>query len=123
MPPKRRDMPDKAVAAKADEAKTLVEVRKKRATLTMFCANESAGIPKAQPALKARKIVAVKAKDGRTLGEEMMTTATEARAAEVTRVWPHPGDTTPVQEVSFLHQHRQPSLRCWMLQVSRGSPP
>ena len=57
------------------------------------------------------------------IGEEMMTMATEARVAEVTHLWPRPGDTTPVQEVSFLHQHRQPSLRGWMLKVSGGSPP
>ena len=44
----------------------------------------------------------IKDKDGRTLGEEMMTMATEARVAEVTHVWPRPGDTTPVQKVSFV---------------------
>ena len=57
------------------------------------------------------------------LGEEMMTMATDARVAKVTHAWPRPGDTTPVREVSSLHQHRQARLWGWMLQVSGGSPP
>jgi hypothetical protein len=89
----------------------------------MFGTNESDGISRSNRRAKATKIAAIKDKDGRMLGAEMMTTATEARVAEVTQVWPRPGDTTPVQEVSFLHQHRQPKLRGWMLQVSGGFPP
>ena len=58
VPPKRAK-PDKAVAAKADEAKTLVEMRKKcargHALLRMFCANESDGILTVQPAPKGQE--------------------------------------------------------------------
>jgi hypothetical protein len=94
-----------------------------QATLRMCGANESDGISRSNRRAKVTKIGAIKHQDGRMLGAEMMTTATEARVAEVTQVWPRPGDTTPVQDVSFLHQYRQPSLRGWMLQVSGGFPP
>ena len=56
--PQTRAKPDKAVAAKADEAKTPVEMRKEcargHALLRMFCANESDGILTVQPAPKGQ---------------------------------------------------------------------
>jgi len=101
-----RAMLDKAVAAvKADKAKALDQMQKgengfKDRDLYMFCANLSDGILTAHPALKGTKIETIKDKNGKALGEEMMKVATEGKVAEVTYVWPRPGDTTPVQTVS-----------------------
>ena len=101
-------MLDKAVTAvKSDKAKALDQMQKgengfKDRDLYMFCANMSDGILTAHPALKGTKIETIKDKDGKALGEEMMKVAAEGKVAEVTYVWPRPGDTTPVQKVSFV---------------------
>jgi signal transduction histidine kinase len=101
-------MLDKAVAAvKADKAIALGQMQKgengfKDRDLYMFCANTSDGILTAHPALKGTKIETIKDKDGKALGEEMMKVAAEGKVGEVTYVWPRPGDTTPVQKVSFV---------------------
>jgi hypothetical protein len=103
-----RAMLDKAVAAvKADKAKALDQMQKgengfKDRDLYMFCANTSDGILTAHPALKGTKIETIKDKDGKALGEEMMKVAAEGKVGEVTCVWPRPGDTTPVQKVTFV---------------------
>ena len=103
-----RAMLDKAVAAvKADKAKALDQMQKgengfKDRDLYMFCVNADDGILTAHPALKGTKIETIKDKDGKALGEEMMKVAAEGKIAEVTYVWPRPGDTTPVQKVSFV---------------------
>jgi signal transduction histidine kinase len=103
-----RAMLDKAVTAvKSDKAKALDQMQKgengfKDRDLYMFCANVSDGILTAHPALKGTKIETIKDKDGKALGEEMMKVAAEGKVAEITYVWPRPGDTTPVQKVSFV---------------------
>lgn len=103
-----RAMLENAVAAvKADKAKALDQMQKgengfKDRDLYMFCANVSDGIVTAHPALKGAKIQTIKDKDGKALGEEMMKVATEGKISEVTYVWPRPGDTKPVQKVSFV---------------------
>jgi len=103
-----RAMLDKAVAAvKADKSKALDQMQKrengfKDRDLYMFCANASDGILTAHPALKGTKMETIKDKDGKPLGEEMMKVAVEGKLAEVTYMWPRPGDTTPVPKVSFV---------------------
>jgi len=103
-----RAMLDKAVAAvKADKSKALDQMQKgengfKDRDLYMFCANASDGILTAHPALKVTKMETIKDKDGTPLGEEMMKVAVEGKVAEVTYMWPRPGDTTPAQKVSFV---------------------
>jgi signal transduction histidine kinase len=103
-----RVMLEKAVAAvKADKTKALDQMQKgegdfKDRDLYTFCANVGDGILTAHPALKGTKIQTIKDKDGKALGEEMMKVATEGKVGEVTYMWPRPGDTTPVQKVSFV---------------------
>ena len=75
----------------------------------MFCANVGDGILTAHPALKGTKIQTIKDKDGKALGEEMMKIATKGKVGEVTYMWPRPGDTTPVQKVSFVMKS---AIRC-----------
>jgi signal transduction histidine kinase len=101
-------MLDKAVAAvKADKAKALDQMQKgeggfKDRDLYAFCANVSDGVLIAHPALKGTKLQSIKDKDGKALGEEMMKVAAEGKVDEVGYMWPRPGDTTPVQKVSFV---------------------
>jgi signal transduction histidine kinase len=103
-----RVMLDKAVAAvKADKAKALDQMQKgengfKYRDLYMFCANVSDGVLTAHPALKGTKMETIKDKNGKALGEEMMKVAAEGKIAEVTYMWPRPGDTAPVDKVSFV---------------------
>jgi signal transduction histidine kinase len=68
----------------------------------MFCANVSDGVLTAHPALKGTKMETIKDKNGKALGEEMMKVAAEGKIAEVTYMWPRPGDTAPVDKVSFV---------------------
>ena len=102
-------MLEKAVAAvKADKTKALDQIQKgeggfKDRDLYAFCANASDGVITAHPALKGKNIREIKDKNGKALGEEMMTVAKEGKVDEVSYMWPRPGaDTTPVQKVSFV---------------------
>jgi signal transduction histidine kinase len=102
-------MLEKAVAAiTADKAKALDQIQKgeggfKDRDLYAFCANSGDGIITAHPSLKGKKIQEIKDKNGKALGEEMMTVAKEGKVDEVSYMWPRPGaDTTPVQKVSFV---------------------
>jgi signal transduction histidine kinase len=55
------------------------------------------------PALKGKNIREIKDKNGKALGEEMMTVAKEGKFDEVSYMWPRPGaDTTAVQKVSYV---------------------
>jgi signal transduction histidine kinase len=102
-------MLEKAVAAvKADKTKALDQIQKgeggfKDRDLYAFCANASDGVITAHPALKGKNIREIKDKNGKALGEEMMTVAKEGKFDEVSYMWPRPGaDTTPVQKVSYV---------------------
>ena len=102
-------MLEKAVAAvKADKTKALDQIQNgeggyKDRDLYAFCANASDGIITAHPALKGKNIREIKDKNGKALGEEMMTVAKEGKVDEVSYMWPRPGaDTTPVQKVSYV---------------------
>jgi len=102
-------MLEKAVAAvKGDKTKALDQMQKgeggfKDRDLYAFCANASDGVITAHPALKGKNIREIKDKNGKALGEEMMTVAKEGKFDEVSYMWPRPGaDTTPVQKVSYV---------------------
>ena len=102
-------MLEKAVAAvKADKSKALDAMQKgeggfKDRDLYAFCANAGDGIMTAHPALKGQDLRTLKDKNGKALGEEMMTVAAEGKVSEVSYMWPRPGaDTTPVAKVSFV---------------------
>jgi signal transduction histidine kinase len=103
-----RAMLEKAVVAvKADKAKALDQMQKgeggfKDRDLYTFCANVRDGILTAHPSLKGTKLQTINDKDGKALGEEMMKIATEGKMGEVAYMWPRPGDTTPVQKVTFV---------------------
>jgi signal transduction histidine kinase len=102
-------MLEKAVAAvKGDKTKALDQMQKgeggfKDRDLYAFCANASDGVITAHPALKGKNIREIKDKNGKALGEEMMTVAKEGKVDEVSYMWPRPGaDTTAVQKVSYV---------------------
>ena len=104
-----RAMLEKAVTAvKADKAKALDMFQKgeggsKDRDLYTFCGNAADVIIAAHPTLKGRKLAAIKDKNGKALGEEMMKVAAEGEFSEVTYMWPRPGaDTTPVDKVTFV---------------------
>ena len=79
-------MLEKAVAAvKADKTKALEQIQQgeggfKDRDLYAFCANASDGIITAHPTLKGKNIREIKDKNGKALGEEMMTVAKENRS-------------------------------------------
>jgi signal transduction histidine kinase len=52
--------------------------------------------------LQGTKLQSIKDKDGKALGEEMMKIATQDKLGEVSYMYPRPGDTAPVQKVSFV---------------------
>jgi signal transduction histidine kinase len=57
----------------------------------------------AHPTLMGKKMQDIVDKNGKKLGEEMRTVASEGKFTEVSYMWPRPGtDTTPVQKVSFV---------------------
>jgi Single Cache domain 2 len=102
-------MLEKAVAAvKADKAKALDQMQKgeggfKDRDLYAYCANAGDGAMTAHPTLMGKKMQDIVDKNGKKLGEEMRTVATEGKFTEVSYMWPRPGaDTTPVQKVSFV---------------------
>lgn len=71
--------------------------------LYVFCANASDSVFTVHPSLFGKKLREVKDKNGKALGEEMMTVATEGKFNVVTYYWPRPGaNTTPVEKVSFV---------------------
>ena len=82
-------MLEKAVAAvKADKTKALDAMQKgeggmKDRDLYAFCANAGDGVITAHPALKGQNIAAIKDKNGKALGEEMMKVAAEGKISEV----------------------------------------
>jgi hypothetical protein len=102
-------MLEKAVAAvKADKAKALEQMQKgeggfKDRDLYAYCANAGDGAMTAHPTLMGKKMQDIVDKNGKKLGEEMRTVASEGKVTEVSYMWPRPGaDPTPVQKVSFV---------------------
>ena len=101
-------MLDKAVTAvKADKAKALKSFNDgtdgfKDRDLYPFCANAADGIFTAHPKLAGKSLKELKDKDGKALGEAIMTSAKEGAVAEVDYKWPRPGSEEAVPKVSYV---------------------
>ncbi|MBL8566696.1 MAG: cache domain-containing protein [Hyphomicrobiaceae bacterium] len=101
-------MLDKAVAAvKVDKAKALAAFTAgsdgfKDRDLYPFCANVSDGLFSAHPTLTGKSLKDLKDKDGKVLGEAILTTAQEGKVSEVEYKWTRPGSDQPVAKVSFV---------------------
>ena len=98
----------KAVAAvKADKDKALASFKDgtdgfKDRDLYPFCANASDGVFTAHPKLTGKSLKTLKDKEGKALGEEMLSKAKEGEIVEVDYKWPRPGSEDPVQKVSYV---------------------
>ena len=101
-------MLDKAVTAvKADKAKALKSFNDgtdgfKDRDLYPFCANAADGVFTAHPKLAGKSLKELKDKDGKALGEAIMTSAKEGAVAEVDYKWPRPGSEEAVPKVSYV---------------------
>lgn len=101
-------MLEKAVdAVKADKAKALAAFTAgtdgfKDRDLYPFCANASDGVFTAHPKLTGKSLKTLKDKEGKALGEEMLTKAAEGEIAQVDYKWPRPGSDAPVDKTSFV---------------------
>ena len=102
-----RAMLEKAVAAvKADKAGALAKFAKgeggfKDRDLYPFCGGPDGNFT-AHPTLNGKSLRDLKDKAGKALGAEMYKVAAEGKVAEVGYMWPRPGQTEPVQKVSFV---------------------
>ena len=100
-------MLEKAVGAlKANKAKALAEFTKgeggfKDRDLYPFCGGPDGNFT-AHPSLTGKSLKDLKDKAGKPLGAEMYKAATEGKISEVSYMWPRPGQTEPVQKVSYV---------------------
>ena len=100
-------MLEKAVAAlKANKAKALAEFTKgeggfKDRDLYPFCGGPDGNFT-AHPSLTGKSLKDLKDKAGKPLGAEMYQVAQEGKISEVSYMWPRPGQTEPVQKVSYV---------------------
>ncbi len=95
-----------AAAVKADKAGALAKFAKgeggfKDRDLYPFCGGPDGNFT-AHPTLNGKSLRDLKDKAGKALGEEMYKVAAEGKVAEVAYMWPRPGQTEPVQKVSFV---------------------
>jgi signal transduction histidine kinase len=95
-----------AAAVKADKATALAQFAKgeggfKDRDLYPFCGGPD-GMFTAHPTLTGKSLKDLKDKSGKALGEEIYATAEEGKVKEVSYMWPRPGQTDPVQKVSFV---------------------
>ncbi len=100
-------MLDKAVKElKKDKAAALQKFAKgedgfKDRDLYPFCGGAD-GMFTAHPSLVGKSLRELKDKSGKPLGEEIYKTAQEGKVSKVEYMWPRPGQTDPVQKVSFV---------------------
>jgi signal transduction histidine kinase len=100
-------MLDKAVKElKADKPAALQKFTKgeggfKDRDLYPFCGGPD-GMFTAHPSLVGKSLRDLKDKSGKSLGEEIYKTAQEGKVSQVSYMWPRPGQTEPVQKVSFV---------------------
>jgi signal transduction histidine kinase len=103
-------MLEKAVAAvKADKAKAIDMFIKgeggfKDRDLYPFCFNVADGKVLATQAktLIGMDVRTIKDKSGKAFGEEIFKAAQEGKITEVSYMFPRPGETEPVQKISFV---------------------
>src|SRR3989304_7808163 len=102
-----KGMLEKAVAAiKADKAGALAKFTKGEGgfqdrALYPFCGGPDGNFT-AHPTLAGKSLKELKDKAGKGLGAEMYKVATEGQISEVSYMWPRPGQTDPVQKVSYV---------------------
>jgi signal transduction histidine kinase len=106
-PAEAKAMLEKAVAAlKQNQAKALEMFTKgeggfKDRDLYPFCGGPD-GKFTAHPTLVGKSLKDLKDKTGKPIGEEMYKVAQEGKVAEVSYMWPRPGETEPVQKVVYV---------------------
>ena len=110
-PEEAKAMLERAVAAvNADEAAALkaftagTEGFKDR-DLYVFCGDAADGLTTAHganSALIGQSMRDIKDKNGKKVGEELLTVAVEGKFNVVEYVWPRPGETEPVQKASYV---------------------
>ena len=102
-----RAMLDKAVAAlKANKADALAKFQKgeggfKDRDLYPYCGGPDGNFT-AHPSLMGKSLKELKDKTGKPFGEEIYKVAQEGKLAEVSYMWPRPGQTDPVQKVVLV---------------------
>jgi cache domain-containing protein len=109
-PAEARAMLDRAIAAvQADKAKALAMFNKgengfKDRDLQPFCFTVSDGTITAatMPSLLGTDVRTLKDKTSKPFGEEVYKAAIEGKITEVSYKFPRPGETEPVQKVSFI---------------------
>ena len=94
------------VAVKADKAKALAMFAKgeggfKDRDLYPFCGGPDGNFT-AHPTLTGKSLKELNDKAGKALGAEMYKVAQEGKVSEVSYMWPRPGQTEPVQKVSYV---------------------
>ena len=105
-----RAMLERAVTAiKADKAKALASFNAgtdgfKDRDLQPFCFSRSDGrlVASTVPSLVGTDVRALKDKAGKVFGEDVFKAATDGKVTEVSYMFPRPGETEPVQKVSFV---------------------
>lgn len=95
-----------AGAIKQDKAKALGMFAKgeggfKDRDLYPFCGGPDGNFT-AHPTLTGKSLKELKDKAGKALGAEMYKVAAEGKISEVSYMWPRPGQTEPVQKVSYV---------------------
>jgi signal transduction histidine kinase len=66
-----------------------------------FCGGPD-GMFTAHPSLVGKSLRELKDKTGKPLGEEIYKTAQEGKVSTIEYMWPRPGQTEPVQKVSYV---------------------
>lgn len=94
------------VAVKANKTKALEEFTKgeggfKDRDLYPFCGGPDGNFT-AHPKLVGQSLKDLKDKAGKPFGKEIYATAKEGEINEVSYMWPRPGETEPVQKMSFV---------------------
>jgi signal transduction histidine kinase len=106
-PAEAKAMLEKAVAAvKADQAGALEMFTKgeggfKDRDLYPYCGGPD-GVFTAHPSLVGKSLKDLKDKAGKPLGQEVYAAAKEGEIAEVSYMWPRPGQSDPVQKVVYV---------------------
>jgi signal transduction histidine kinase len=102
-----RAMLDRVVVeVKKDKAAAIARFNKGEAPfkdrdLYPFCMNLD-GVTTAHPAYRGKNIKDLKDKSGKAFGQEIMKVAEEGKVGEVAYLWPKPGQTEPVQKMSYV---------------------
>lgn len=106
-PEEARAMLERAVTAvKEDKAKALEMFTKgeggfKDRDLYPYCGGPDGNFT-AHPTLVGQSLKDLKDKAGKPLGEEVYAKAEEGEFAEVSYMWPRPGETEPVEKVVYV---------------------